>query len=137
MVAEKDVIESHFQDGFANGDASYECSTTTNHPVAVVAEPASPSPANEHYVVSLDKHELREQLEGWWLSSPSGAGLSLSPDKIVGSVVRCRRGSSSPIVGYDPTSHRVITRSDHVYGLGMPETAFAAHARQVLRRMGF
>jgi len=59
------------------------------------------------------------------------------PEKIVGSIVRCRRGNSSPIVGYDPATRRILTRSGHVYNLGMPETAFAARARAVLRRMGF
>jgi hypothetical protein len=135
-VQEKSFVESHFLGSVADTAAGLEYAAPD---FGSEPEPASAEATAEQNaaVMALANRASRQTLDGWWLASITGAELSLTPEKIVGSIVRCRRGNSSPIIGYDPVSHRVLTRSGHVYSLGMPEAAFAARARAVLRRMGF
>jgi len=86
---------------------------------------------------SLAKMPTRGRVDLWWIAQPDSLFATLDPDAIIGAVLRNGRGSTSPIAGFDPSCHRIVTRSGSVYELGMPETGFAARGRRVLRCLGF
>lgn len=69
-------------------------------------------------------------LSGWWVAEHEGAGL-------MGAVICTPQGKTNEVIGYDPRSRRILTKSLSVYELGLPQASFAAHGRQFLRQIGW
>jgi hypothetical protein len=70
-------------------------------------------------------------LRGWWVE------LQEDSDLMIGAAIFTPHGKTSEVIGYDPRSRRILTKSLSVYELGLPQTAFATHGRQFLRQIGW
>lgn len=99
-------------------------------------EPASdPLPFIPTVCLSLEPASAR--LENWRLSGARSDNLQITPNHIIGAVVRIARGRTSPIASIDPATRRIRTASGSIYELGTPEKGFHKSAPLVLRCLGF
>lgn len=88
-------------------------------------------------ILSLSTKEPARILHRWWLADGGTLAPRITVGEIDGAVVLTPTVKTSPVTAIDPNRRRVQTRSGSIYQLGMPESAFAAHARHLLRKMGF
>lgn len=77
------------------------------------------------------------RLERWQLAHAKDEPSTITPNHIIGAVVRIARGRTSPIASIDPATRRIRTQSGSVYELGTPDPAFHKSAPLVLRCLGF
>lgn len=87
--------------------------------------------------VCLSPLPLSGRLERWLLVSAKDAQGPITPNHIIGAVVRIARGRTSPIASIDPVTRRIRTQTGSIYELGTPDPAFQKLAPLVLRCMGF
>jgi len=86
-------------------------------------------------VVDLSKHEAH-RLDGWALAKLKGQ--QQDPQAVVGHCVAFGMGGqTTAIVGYDPKSHRVITKSGSVYALGVAMGDFSQKHPDLMIELGF
>jgi hypothetical protein len=93
---------------------------------AVADQPGVP-----HAQLSLASVAPKSLLRGWWVELQEDGG------PIIGTAILTPHGKTSEVIGYDPRSRRILTKSLSVYELGLPQTTFAAHGRQFLRQIGW
>ncbi|MBS1210997.1 MAG: hypothetical protein H6R19_3395 [Proteobacteria bacterium] len=77
------------------------------------------------------------RLRNWQLSPARSSVERITPNHIIGSVVKVAKGRTSPIASIDPATRRIRTLSGSIYELGAPAEEFIKSAPDVLRCMGF
>ncbi len=87
--------------------------------------------------VCLSLEPASARLENWRLAGARNDNLQITPNHIIGAIVRIARGRTSPIASIDPATRRIRTASGSVYELGAPEKGFHKSAPLVLRCLGF
>lgn len=131
IEAAKELQETNFMGGIDVMLA--ELDTPIEAPRAITPEePVLPPGATR-----LSHRYARGRISGWWIANPDRELMVTESAALIGSILRSRRGSTTAIVAYDPLSKRIETTSGSIYELGMPDTAFAARGRHVLRKLGF
>jgi len=125
-------VETNFIEGIDHLLAQME-DVVQHAPHAADSTPQVLPPGATH----LSQHRVRGRISGWWLTTEERNVQMTDAAGVIGAVLRSHRGSTTPIVAYDPLSKRIETESGSIYELGMPDTAFAARGRHVLRKLGF
>jgi hypothetical protein len=78
----------------------------------------------------------KARLHGWELVTATNNEPPIDVASILGSLVKAGAVRTSPVVGYDPRTRRVLTRNCSVYQLGLPDLRFALDHRSLLQRLG-
>jgi hypothetical protein len=76
-------------------------------------------------------------VENWGLARVRGVTYATSHAVAGMCVVHGRGGQSTPIVGFDPATRTVRTKSGSVYALGVPNLMFAITNPETMRELGF
>ena len=124
----KEMQETHFMGGIDMLLAELGDSIDPPSPSEVPLPPGA---------TKLSDRYARGRVSGWWISTPERDATVTDANGLIGAILRSHRGSTTAIIAYDPLSKRIETASGSIYELGMPDTAFAARGRHVLRKLGF
>jgi hypothetical protein len=84
----------------------------------------------------LSQHAVKAHVDVWGLQRLKGREQDRTV--VVGHcVVHGAGGQTTEVVGFDPQTHRVLTRSGSVYQLGVPNLGFAATNPHLMAQLGF
>ena len=86
--------------------------------------------------LDLSRHAVKANVNGWGLARLKGQ--EQDRNVVVGHcVVHGVGGQTTQVVGFDPQTHRVLTRSGSVYQLGVPNLGFAVANRHLMAHLGY
>lgn len=121
-------------------DAAHDQETVTSPPLSVppmrVPKVRKPIPALIP-TECLSMEQPAGTLHNWQISPLRVNVEKVTPNHIIGAVIKIPQGRTSPIAAVDPLTRRIRTLSGSVYELGIPDKLFLSTSPEVLACMGF